>query len=355
VLRSLEDNALLVLVIVVSLLFAWILWPFFGAVVWAAVLAIVFAPLHRRLLTRMPDQHNLAGLVTLLVISAVVILPLTLTVAALAEEATGVHLKIQSGDLDFGRFFQDMIDALPGWATDLLHRFNVTDFSSIKGKLGTAFMQGSSYFATQALNIGWGTLNFIASLSVMLYLLYFFVRDGDIISERITHAIPLPAEQREALIDRSTVVIRAMVKGNLLVAIVQGALGGLIFWFLGIRAPVLWAVVMAIVSLLPAVGSAVIWFPVAIYLLVTGAVWQGVILMAYGTFVMGLVDNLLRPLLIGKDTHMPGYLVLISTLGGIATFGLTGFIIGPVVAALFIAVWDIFSASREIKPRRARR
>jgi predicted PurR-regulated permease PerM len=130
-------------------------------------------------------------------------------------------------------------------------------------------------------------------------------------------------------------------------AAVQGALGGLIFWLLGIHAPVLWAVVMALCSLLPAVGAAIVWFPVAIYFLATGAVWQGVVLLAYGTFVMGLVDNLLRPLLVGKETEMPDYLVLISTLGGIAAFGLSGFVIGPLVAALFIAIWDIFSASRQ--------
>jgi predicted PurR-regulated permease PerM len=177
-------------------------------------------------------------------------------------------------------------------------------------------------------------------------LVFFLVRDGDTIAKRITDAIPLPADQQQALISRSTAVIRAMVKGNLLVATIQGALGGLIFWLLGIHAPVLWASVMALLSLLPAGGSALVWLPVAVYLLATGAIWRGVFLLAYGTFVMGFVDNLLQPLLVGKDTQMPGYLVLISTLGGIAIFGPSGFIVGPVVAALFVAVWDIFSVSR---------
>jgi predicted PurR-regulated permease PerM len=295
----------------------------------------------------MPKQQNLAGLATLLIIVTLVILPLTLTVASLVEEAANLHQRIQSGDLDFGRFFQQVLDALPAWATDLLDRFGLADLSAIKERLSAALMKGSSYFAAQALDIGWGTANFIVSLSVMLYLLFFFVRDGDAISKRITDAIPLPADQQRALIDKSTTVIRAMVKGNLLVAAVQGALGGFIFWFLGIHAPALWAVVFALVALLPAVSSAVIWLPVAVYLLATGAVWQGILLMAYGTFVMGFVDNFLQPLLVGKDTQMPGYLVLISTLGGIAIFGLSGFVMGPVVAALFIAVWDIFSASRQ--------
>jgi predicted PurR-regulated permease PerM len=158
--------------------------------------------------------------------------------------------------------------------------------------------------------------------------------------------MPLNAQQQRDLLTRFTTVIRATVKGNVVVAIVQGALGGMIFWFLDVRAPVLWAVLMALLSLLPAVGSALIWLPVAIYFLVTGALWQGITLIAFGVLVIGLVDNILRPFLVGKDTKMPDYVVLISTLGGIAIFGLNGFVIGPVIAAMFMAVWDIVAASR---------
>ena len=146
---------------------------------------------------------------------------------------------------------------------------------------------------------------------------------------------------------RFTTVIRATIKGSILVAVLQGALGGLIFWLLGLHAPVLWGVVMGLLALLPAIGAALIWVPAAIYLLATGSIWQGVVLLMFGAFVIGLVDNILRPLLVGKDTKMPDYVVLISTLGGLATFGLNGFVIGPVIAAIFIAAWDIFSESNE--------
>jgi predicted PurR-regulated permease PerM len=115
---------------------------------------------------------------------------------------------------------------------------------------------------------------------------------------------------------------------------------------LGVHAAVLWAVVMGIPSLLPAVGSALIWLPVAIYFLVTGATWQGVVLICFGVLVIGLVDNVLRPILVGKDTKIPDYVILISTLGGIAVFGLNGFVIGPVIAAMFMSVWDIYASSR---------
>jgi predicted PurR-regulated permease PerM len=156
----------------------------------------------------------------------------------------------------------------------------------------------------------------------------------------------LRAEQQRALVSRFAVVIRATVKGSVVVALAQGALGGLIFWILGIHAALLWAVLMAFLSLLPAVGAALVWLLVAVYFLATGAVWQGVVLIAYGVFVISVVDNILRPILVGQDTKMPDYVVLISTLGGIEIFGLNGFVIGPVIAAMFIVAWDIFSASR---------
>jgi predicted PurR-regulated permease PerM len=207
-------------------------------------------------------------------------------------------------------------------------------------------VKGSQFFAAQAINIGQNTFEFVVSLFVMVYLLFFLLRDGDDLARRLRAAIPLHVDHQRALLEKLTVVVRATVKGNIVVAVLQGALGGLIFWILGIRAPLLWAVVMAILSLLPAVGAALVWLPVAIYFLATGAVWQGVGLIAYGVLVIGLVDNVVRPILVGQDTKMPDYVVLISTLGGIAIFGINGFVIGPLIAAMFIAVWDIVSASR---------
>jgi predicted PurR-regulated permease PerM len=343
--RNLEDNTLLLLTVAVSLAFAWILWPFYEAVLWATVLAIVFAPLYRRLSTSMGQRHSLAALATVLIIVTMVILPLTLIAASLVQEATSLYQRIQSGELDFGRFFQEFLDALPTWATDLLNRFGLTNLSAIHERLSAALAQGSKYLAAQALSIGRGTANFIITLLLMLYLLFFFLRDGGELSRRIKNAIPLREGQHRALFSKFTIVTRAMFRGNLLVAAVQGALGGLIFWVLGIHAAVLWAV--AFLSLLPAVGAAAVWLPVAIYFLATGAVWEGLVLIAYGAFVIGLVDNLLRPYLVGKETKMPDYVVLISTLGGIAIFGLDGLVIGPVIAAMFIAIWDIFSASRQ--------
>jgi predicted PurR-regulated permease PerM len=121
------------------------------------------------------------------------------------------------------------------------------------------------------------------------------------------------------------------------------------FWLLGIHAALLWGALMALLSLLPAVGSALIWLPVAIYLLLTGAIWQGVVLIVYGALVIGLIDNFLRPVLVGRDTQMPDYVVLIATLGGIVIFGINGFILGPLIAAMFITLWNIYSKPRHMR------
>lgn len=345
-LPGLEDKTFLLLIIAVSLAFAWILWPFYGAVFWATVLAIVFAPLYRRLSRSMRQRRTLAALATLMIVLMIVILPLTLVGALLLQEGFSVYERIQSGELNIVRYFQQVFGALPAWVTDLLDRFGLTNLGLMQERLSSSLVKGSQFVAAQAFNIGQNTFDFIVNLFIVLYLLFFLLRDGDDLFKRIKDAIPLHAEQQRALFSKFTAVIRATVKGNIVVAVVQGALGGLIFWFLGVHAAVLWAVLMAFLSLLPAVGAGLVWLPVAIYFLVTGAIWQGVVLIAYGVLVIGLVDNILRPILVGKDTKMPDYVVLISTLGGMAIFGLNGFVIGPVIAAMFMAAWDIFSASR---------
>ena len=253
---------------------------------------------------------------------------------------------MQTGELDLARLFQQILNSLPAWATNLLDRLGLVSLVAMQERVVEGLTKGSQFFAGQAFSLGLNTLDFIANLFVMLYLLFFLLRDEAALCARIKRAIPLRPEQQQALLLKFTVVIRATVKGDLLVAVLQGALGGLIFWILGIGAPLLWGVVMAFLSLLPVIGAGLVWLPVAVYLLATGAMWQGLGLIAFGTFVIGLVDNFLRPILVGKDTKMPDYVVLISTLGGLAAFGLNGFVIGPVIAAMFIAVWEIFSASR---------
>lgn len=345
--RELHQKTFLSLLLAVSLAFGWILWPFYGALFWGTVLAILFEPFYRQLLAAMRQRRNLAALTALLLALVIVIFPLALVTAALVQEGAAVYQQIRSGTLDFGAYFQQIIGALPSWMIRLLERFDASNLSALQERLSTAAVQGSQLIAAQAISIGQNTFEFIVSFGVMLYLLFFLLRDGRSLSAKIRQAIPLSPEHKRLLFSKFITVIRATVKGNIVVAAVQGALGGAMFWILGIQGSVVWGVVMAFLSLLPAVGAGLIWGPVAIYFLLTGAIWQGVTLIVFGVLVIGLVDNVLRPILVGKDTQMPDYVVLVSTLGGMALFGLNGFVIGPVIAALFIASWDLFSSANE--------
>lgn len=340
---KLQDRTFLFLLIAVSIAFLAILWPYYEAVFWGVALAILFAPLHRRLLARMPQRRNLAALCTLLLCLVLVILPVTLLGVALVQEATHLYDRIRSGQLNFGAYFQQVINAMPSWAMGWLDRMQLTSVSALQDKLSAVSVQASQLIATRALNIGQNTLQFVVSLGVMLYLLFFLLRDGRSLATRIRNAIPLKESQKTNLSSKFTTVIRATLKGNLMVAACQGLLGGLIFWTLGVQGPILWGVLMAFLSLLPAIGAGLIWAPVAIYFFATGALWQAAILTAFGIAVIGMVDNVLRPILVGRDTKMPDYVILISTLGGMTLLGLNGFVIGPVIAALFMACWDLFA------------
>jgi predicted PurR-regulated permease PerM len=276
-----------------------------------------------------------------------VILPFTLITTSLLQEGVDIYQRIQSGELNFGAYFQQIMGALPSWMVHFLDSVGLTNISELKNMLSNGALQGSQLIATEALNMGQNTFKFIISFGIMLYLLFFLLRDGTVLSAKIKQAIPLSMEYKRHLFSKFTTVVRATVKGNIAVAAVQGTLGGVIFSFLGIQGALLWGFVMAFLSLVPAVGAGLIWAPVAIYFLLTGALWQGITLVAFGVLVIGMVDNVLRPILVGKDTQLPDYVVLISTLGGMVVFGLNGFVIGPVIAALFIAAWDLFASASE--------
>jgi predicted PurR-regulated permease PerM len=341
-----ENRTLMVLLVGVSVALGWILLPFYGAILWGAIIALLFTPLYRWLLPRLNGRSNLAAAITLLAVLLIVVLPLVLITATLAREAVLFYQRLQSGELSPTLYLQGVFDGLPGWLAALLDRAGLGDFATLQRRLAAALAQGSQFIAGQALGIGLNTFDFVVSLFITLYLAYFLIRDGDDVVRAVRRAIPLAAEHKQELLDKFTTVIRATVKGNLLVAAIQGALGGLAFWYLGVNGALLWAVVMAFLSLLPAIGAALVWLPVAIYFLLTGALWQSLALTAYGMLVIGLIDNLLRPILVGKDTRMPDYVVLITTLGGMAVLGVNGFVVGPTIAAMFIAVWHLYVATR---------
>lgn len=337
----LENRALPMLLVGASLALGAILLPFYGAIMWGSIIALLFTPLYRWLLPRVSHRPNVAALVTLLMVLVIVVLPLALVAASLVREAALVYQRLQSGELNPAQYFHGVFDALPTWVTTILDRFGLVSFDTLQRRLTLTLTQGTQFIATQSFNIGQNTFEFVASVFITLYLAFFLIRDGNAVMHALWQSVPLAPKHKQALLQKFVTVIRATVKGNLLVAAIQGALGGIGFWYLGVGGALLWAVLMAFLSLLPAVGAGMVWVPVAVYFLLAGALWKSLALTAYGVLVIGLVDNLLRPILVGKDTRMPDYIVMITTLGGMAVFGINGFVLGPVIAAMFIAVWHI--------------
>ena len=324
-----------------ALALCWILLPFYGAILWALIIAMLFVPVYRRLLLRLKQRRNVAAGLVMLLVLVVGVLPFALVTASLGRQASVAYQRIESGDWNPALYLRGLFDRLPAWVTALLEHAGVADFDNLQRQVAAALAQGSQFIATQAFGIGIDTFGFVASLGVALYLAFFLLRDGDELARLARMTLPVAPQYKRELVDKFMAVVRATVKGSLLVAAIQGTLGGIAFWLLGVKGALLWAVVMAFLSLLPVIGAGLVWLPVAAYLLITGHPWQSLALVAYGIFVIGLADNLLRPMLVGKDAGMPDYVVMITTLGGMAVFGINGFILGPTIAAMFIAVWHL--------------
>lgn len=337
---KLEQRMFLLLLAVVTALFLFLLKPFFAPILWACIVAVLFQPVQVRLERAWGERPNLTALTTLLACVVLVVLPVLLLLASFAQQGIALYRQIDTGEIQPAQYIDQVRNAFPA-VQGLLERFDI-DLSSLRDSLTGAAVATSRFLAQNALALTQGTFSFMLKLGLMLYVTFFLLRDGRRLVELLVQALPLGDERERMLFKKFAEVTRATVKGNLVVAMVQGALGGIIFWILGIPAALLWGVVMAVLSLIPAIGAGLIWLPAAIYLYAIGSWVSATVLLLYGVLIIGLADNILRPILVGRDTKLPDWLVLLSTLGGLAMFGINGFVVGPLIAVLFIAFWQIF-------------
>lgn len=331
-----------VLLVLVTVAFFWLLLPYYSAILWAVILAIVFYPMQAWLTAAFGGRNGLAALVSVIVCICLVIVPTLALLGSLIQEGNGVYARITSREFDLNGYLTQIEAALPAWLTSWMESMRFGDFTELRQRLTEAGMQASQLFASSVLSLGQNALGFVVSVGIMLYLLFFLFKDGADLGSTIRRAIPLSDGYTHQFLDKFAAVIRATVKGNIIIAALQGALGGVTFWMLGIQAAVLWGVVMAFFSMLPAVGAAFVWGPVAVYYAVTGQWVPATILTLVGVLIIGMIDNLLRPPLVGKGTRLPDYVVLISTVGGMSLVGINGFVVGPLIAALFFSAWSLF-------------
>ncbi len=330
---------LLLLVAGISLLFLMVVRRFLLAVLLAAVFAGLAYPLYRWMLRRARGRRALAAVATILVLLLGVALPLAGFLTIVASEAVQVSqgagdwFQQQAGRLDDLR---SLVERVP-FAGRLLPESGdlAEQFREVAGRTGTALM-GQVAAATR------GTLSFFLQLFILLYAMFFFLLDGPDILRKILYYIPLDPAEEEALLERFVSVTRATLKGSLFIGAIQGGLAGLAFWVAGVPGPAFWGTVMVVLSVIPAIGAAFVWIPAVAYLFLVGKVAAGVGLLVWCTLVVSTVDNFLRPRLVGRDARMSDLLILLSTLGGIFVFGAVGFIVGPIIAALFVSIWHIY-------------
>ncbi|MBA2586831.1 MAG: AI-2E family transporter [Chthoniobacterales bacterium] len=332
----------LLLVLAVSALFLAVTWPFLKPLLVGAMLAGLCRPLYLWVTRVVVGRRSLAAALTLLVLFLIVAGPITAFLGLVVAQALNVSehaIPWVQQHLAAGNTFN-----AHDW---LVLRFPtlvdyVPDQAQIMEYVGTVAKSAGGFLVASASSMTAGTAAFLLDLFVMIYAMFFFLRDGEAILAKILFYTPLDNQDEKRLLERLASVTRATVKGTLVIGILQGALAGVGFWVAGLDGAAFWGTVMTILSVVPGIGAALIWVPAVIYLFITGQALTATLLLAWCAAVVGTIDNILRPRLVGKDAKMPDLLILIGTLGGLYLFGPIGFIVGPIVCGLFLTAWDIY-------------
>ncbi len=350
---SVQRASFYILLALVTIAFAWLLIPYYSAVLWGVILALIFFPVQQRLVRLLRGRRNIAAFLSVLMCICLVIIPTLLIFGSLVQEGNSVYQRLSTREFDLNSYITRILAALPDTLEEWMVRFELGTFAEWRTRITGGILQGSQIFASRLVSFGQNTLQFFISFGIMIYLLFFLFRDGAELGEKIRQAIPLSEDYKNQFVEKFAAVIRATVKGNIIIALVQGTIGGVTFWLLGIEAALLWGVMMTIFSLLPVVGASLVWGPAAIWFAINSMWVQTIILILVGVLIIGLIDNLLRPPLVGKGTRMPDFVVLISTIGGISLVGINGFVVGPMIAAMFIAAWSLLAQEQntEIPPQ----
>ena len=336
--------------LVVSLVALYLCWkmlePFVEVVLWAVVLVIVFFPVHRRIKARAGSPSWSAVLSCLLVI-VVILVPLTLLTFAVVNElanfaqmlqpkpdGTGGGAAAASALLDPNSPYVGPLVRWLGQYVDL-GRLGSQEFIAerLKGVSGA--------IASRTLGFVGGAVGFVVEVFFVIFTMYYLFRDGERLRAAAYDIVPLSGDQAREIFDRTGEVISASVYGVLVIAVIQGVLGGLAFWALGLPSPLLWGVVMIFLSMIPMLGAFIVWVPAAVYLALTGQWVYAIILAVWGGLFIGSVDNFLRPKLVGERTRLHELLVFFSVLGGLQFFGVLGIVLGPVIVAITIALLDV--------------
>jgi len=340
--RKMGRNFLLIILIAISFLFFKMLWIFLMPVFLAAVFTSLTYPFYDKLLSLLRGNRGLSAFICCFALILLMLGPVYFIVDLLRSEAVDFYnnnsARIQEllSKVDAG-----LINEIKDYPIlqDLGIDIEELDYKSYIQQA----VQGVSKFLLDVLSRTKEGFSVILDVIIILFTMYYFYKDGHKLIEWVKYLSPLDDKHEDSLIERFVSVSRATIKGTLIIGFTQGTLGGITLWLFGFSAPVLWAMVMMVLSIIPMVGAWSVLIPAAIIEMVTGNIWQGIAIILISSFIIGNVDNLLRPKLVGRDTGMHDLLIFFSTIGGLSIFGLMGFIVGPVIAVLFLTVLNIYS------------
>jgi predicted PurR-regulated permease PerM len=328
----------LTLALLTSVAFLYMIRGFLMTLLLAAIFAALAYPLYRRVVRLLGGRKTLASIVLLLLLVLVVVGPVLTLLGVVATEAARIatEAKVRSPE------FAAQLEALQvRWQHLPIYERLEPFFGQAVSKTSELLATLGGYLLARAQQATMGTVSFVFSFFIMLYAMFYFFIDGPELLGAIRAYIPLAASDADRVLDRFVSVTRATLKGVLLIATIQGTINGIAFGIIGIDGAVFWAVLMIVLSVIPVIGSAIIWVPTVGYLLIMGDFGRALVLLAFCGLVSGTVDSVLRPRLVGRDTQMHDLLIFCSTLGGLQLFGPVGFIVGPVLAAVFLTVWHI--------------
>jgi predicted PurR-regulated permease PerM len=331
-----REHALVLVLVAGTVLTVYVCYllvrPFLPAVAWALALAVVTRPLHARIAARIPNA-DAAAVTSLTLIVLILVGPALLLGGSLASQlAEGVE-RVQ--DEAGAGSWQAVVEQVPQLrpAVDWIN-----EHVDVEQELRRALAPLISDLASLVRGSIWAAAQFL----IMLLTLYYFLRDQPRILRAVRFLVPLSKAEADEVLRRITDTIYATVYGTLLVALIQGALGGLMFWWLGLPAPLLWGVVMGLLAVIPWLGAFIVWAPAAALLMLQGAWVKGLVLIAWGLVVVGLIDNLLYPVLVGNTLRMHTLLVFFAIVGGLLLFGGSGVVLGPIVLAIAAALMDVW-------------
>lgn len=332
---------LVILVVVISFYFLKMIRPFVVAILLGAILTSLFFPLYRALCRLTRDRKSLASLISCLLILMVIVLPLAGVLTIVTSQALDFYTQLDGYAQTHALDVEDLagrIDVAGIMEKLGIERGQLMEKLAELGKVVSTFLLKSIQKVTQ------GAFNVLATLFLMFFSMYYFFKDGPAFLAKIKALSPLSGEYEDRIIGRFTSVARATMKGTIVVGLIQGALGGITFWIFGIPSFLFWGLIMAILAMIPLVGTAIVWGPAGIVMILLGHWGKGIGILIVGVVLISSIDNLLKPVLVGSDTEMHPLIIFFATLGGIGAFGIVGFLLGPILAALFITIWDIYAS-----------